>query len=45
VRYGERALSDELGADFRLLESSTVIHRTPSNASQQFLYCRFVRQG
>jgi SAM-dependent methyltransferase len=42
VRYDEAALAAELGADFKLIESSLSIHRTPWNAPHQFLYCRFV---
>jgi SAM-dependent methyltransferase len=44
MRYDEAALADELGPDFRLVESSLSTHRTPWNAPQQFLYCRFMRQ-
>lgn len=41
VRYDATTLAAELGADFALVESFLVIHRTPWNANQQFLYCRF----
>jgi SAM-dependent methyltransferase len=44
-RYDQEALAAELGPDFKLMESSLSVHRTPWNAPQQFLYCRFVRQG
>ncbi|MGH8220055.1 MAG: class I SAM-dependent methyltransferase [Steroidobacteraceae bacterium] len=44
MRYDEAALAAELGSDFKLIECSRLIHRTPWNAPQQFLYCRFVRQ-
>lgn len=44
LRYDAGALSAELGADFALVESFLVVHRTPWNANQQFLYCRFTRK-
>lgn len=44
-RYDEVSLAAEFGPDFELIESSLLVHRTPSNAPQQFLYCRFVRQS
>lgn len=43
MRYDEAALTAELGPNFKLIESSLSVHRTPWNAPQQFLYCRFVR--
>lgn len=43
VRYDAQTLAAELGAEFRLAESSLVAHQTPSDARQQFLYCRFDR--
>lgn len=43
MRYDAATLPGELGGDFQLVESALVIHRTPSNAQQQFLYCRFTR--
>ena len=45
VRYDAAALTAELGADFALVESFLVVHRTPWNAEQQFLYCRFRRES
>jgi SAM-dependent methyltransferase len=45
MRYDQLALAAELGPDFRLVESSLSVHRTPWNAPQQFLHCRFVRQA
>lgn len=45
MRYDEAALAAELRSDFKLVESSLSLHRTPWNAAQQFLYCRFVRQA
>lgn len=39
VRYDADALHGEFGAQFRLVESETEIHRTPTGATQQFLYC------
>lgn len=43
MRYEAAALAAELGGEFKLVESSLVIHRTPSHGQQQFLYCRFNR--
>ena len=43
LRYDTEALSAELGPDFRLVDSALVLHRTPWNTPQQFLYCRFDR--
>ena len=45
MRYDAATLAAELGAEFKLVESSLIAHRTPWSASQQFLYCRFVQQG
>ena len=39
VRYDADALHGEFGAQFRLVDSETEIHRTPAGANQQFLYC------
>lgn len=44
-RYDAATRAAELGADFRLIESSLAIHRTPWRGSQQFLYGRFMRQA
>ena len=41
VRYGADALAAQLGHEFELLDSSLEMHRTPSGAGQQFLYCHF----
>ena len=41
VRYDAGALAAELPSDFRLVESSLSVHRTPAGAQQQFLHCRF----
>ena len=41
VRYDAEALLKEFGSRFRLTESITEMHRTPSGNEQQFLYCRF----
>ena len=41
VRYDATTLATELGADFALVDSFLVVHRTPWNSEQQFLYCRF----
>jgi 2-polyprenyl-3-methyl-5-hydroxy-6-metoxy-1,4-benzoquinol methylase len=39
VRYDADALHGQFGAEFRLIESQTEIHETPSGNKQQFLYC------
>jgi SAM-dependent methyltransferase len=39
VRYDAESLHGEFGADFRMLGSSTELHRTPFGTIQQFLYC------
>ena len=39
VRYDSESLHNEFGRRFRLVESSTHLHHTPSGAMQQFLYC------
>jgi SAM-dependent methyltransferase len=44
MRYDSQALASELGPDFKLIESALVVHRTPRDAAQQFLYCRFDRE-
>lgn len=45
VRYSAAALATELGGQFRLVESIEEPHTTPAGRVQDFLYCRFVRQG
>jgi 2-polyprenyl-3-methyl-5-hydroxy-6-metoxy-1,4-benzoquinol methylase len=39
TRYDAESLHREFGVQFRLVESSTELHRTPADAMQQFLYC------
>ena len=39
VRYDAESLHREFGGSFRLIESSTELHRTPFGTTQQFLYC------
>ncbi len=39
VRYDADSLHAEFGTRFRLVESSTELHRTPFGTTQQFLYC------
>lgn len=39
MRYDAEALHDQFGTRFRLVESSTELHRTPFGTTQQFLYC------
>lgn len=41
VRYGPEALGSALGGGFRLLKHEIEHHRTPSGATQEFLYCVF----
>jgi hypothetical protein len=45
ARYEADTLAAELGPDFLLATSEVVLHRTPRNMPQQFLYCRFDRHG
>lgn len=42
-RYSATSLADTLGADFKLLSYRLEEHRTPSGASQQFLYAHLRR--
>jgi len=39
MRYDADSLHREFGTRFRLVESSTESHHTPSETTQQFLYC------
>lgn len=39
ARYAPGELHGEFGDRFRLLEHRTSVHRTPTGASQQFVYC------
>ncbi|HMT91512.1 class I SAM-dependent methyltransferase [uncultured Thiothrix sp.] len=39
MRYDSHSLHHEFGATFRLLDSLTVKHQTPTGMTQQFLYC------
>ena len=39
MRYDAESLHREFGTRFRLVESSTELHRTPFETTQQFLYC------
>lgn len=41
VRYDAESLQKEFGTTFRLVESSTELHKTPFGTTQQFLYCCF----
>jgi len=43
-RYDAAALAAELGAGFALVQSALLIHRTPADVHQQFLYCWFDRR-
>jgi 2-polyprenyl-3-methyl-5-hydroxy-6-metoxy-1,4-benzoquinol methylase len=38
-RYDAQSLHGEFGPQFRLVESATELHHTPSGTTQQFLYC------
>lgn len=44
-RYDAAALAAELGAGFALVQSALLIHRTPADVQQQFLYCWFNRRS
>jgi 2-polyprenyl-3-methyl-5-hydroxy-6-metoxy-1,4-benzoquinol methylase len=39
ARYDAESLHREFGARFHLVESSTELHETPFETTQQFLYC------
>jgi len=39
MRYDAESLHGEFGVSFQLVESSTELHRTPFETTQQFLYC------
>ena len=39
ARYAAGELHGEFGGQFRLVESTTTVHTTPSGAPQQFVYC------
>jgi 2-polyprenyl-3-methyl-5-hydroxy-6-metoxy-1,4-benzoquinol methylase len=39
VRYDAETLQREFGASFRLVDSLTELHHTPSGSCQQFTYC------
>jgi 2-polyprenyl-3-methyl-5-hydroxy-6-metoxy-1,4-benzoquinol methylase len=41
VRYDAESLQKEFGTTFRLVESTTGLHKTPFGTTQQFLYCCF----
>ena len=43
-RYSADELQHALGEDFELASSSLAVHRTPSGASQQFLYAHLLRR-
>ena len=43
ARYSSDGLLTELGRDFSLIESFEEDHKTPGGASQQFIYCHFLR--
>ena len=43
-RYSAEELQRVLGEDFALASSSLAVHRTPSGASQQFLYAHLLRR-
>ncbi len=39
VRYDAKNLHGQFGKTFKLLSSSTEVHKTPMGTTQQFLYC------
>lgn len=41
IRYDAVTLHRELGSRFRLLETFTQLHHTPSGLTRQYLYCHF----
>jgi SAM-dependent methyltransferase len=44
-RYSAEDVQHALGDDFELISSSLATHRTPSGASQQFLYAHLIRSA
>lgn len=44
VRYDLESLHSQFGKSFKLINSSTELHKTPMGATQQFLYCLFRMQ-
>jgi len=43
VRYSPQTLQNELGENFNLMESFLDNHVTPSDVSQNFIFCRFLK--
>ncbi len=43
-RYSAEKLQEELGGDFKLIETHFETHRTPFNTDQSFIYCHFQKQ-
>lgn len=41
VRYDQKSLHAELGAEFKLLAYEEIDHLTPAHAVQRFIYCTF----
>lgn len=39
MRYDAESLQREFGPNFRWIDSKTVMHQTPSGATQQFVFC------
>ena len=39
IRYDSEKLHGQFGKGFKLIDSSTEIHKTPMGTTQQFLYC------
>ncbi len=45
VRYSPKALQNELGDNFKLVEALVEDHVTPSGIKQNFIFCRFIRRA
>ena len=45
VRYSPETLQNELGDNFKLVESFLENHLTPSGVTQDFIFCRFIKQA
>lgn len=45
VRYSPETLQNELGNHYNLLESFIEKHKTPSGVTQNFIFCRFIKQA
>ena len=45
MRYDAKGLHHEFGEDFELVESVREVHKTPTDKSQSFVYCRCIMRA